>query len=264
MTRPTATKTKEPAAASAGKGAHPPRTPKQVAIEWVKTIVTVVAIWYVLQAMVVKSFRINSGSMEHTLLPGEWLFINRMVYGPQVPLLGLRLPAFRAPRPDDLVVFRSPVPVPFAMRLGIEPNVDVVKRLIGVPGDTLEMRGDSLFRNGGYVEEAYARHTDPTRDLPPMALGEILAWQRPLLVGSDSAYVPRLRHWGPLVLPAGGYFVMGDNREESVDSRFWGILPAENLKGPVSLIYFSYDPDSWRPLPFFTAIRWRRLLHRPR
>jgi signal peptidase I len=263
MTRPTATKTKELAAASAGKGAHPPRTPKQVAIEWVKTIVTVVAIWYVLQAMVVKSFRINSGSMERTLLPGEWLFINRMAYGPRVPLLGLHLPAFRDPRPDDLVVFRSPVPVPFAMRLGIEPNVDVVKRLIGVPGDTLAMRGDSLFRNGGYVMEAYARHTDPTRDLPPSALRDILSWQRPLLGEPDSAYVPHLRDWGPLVLPPDGYFVMGDNRDESVDSRFWGILPAEYLKGPVLLIYFSYDPESWRPLPFLAAIRWGRLLRRP-
>jgi signal peptidase I len=237
-----------------------PRTPKQVMIEWVKTIVTVVVIWYVLQAMVVKSFRINSGSMENTLLPGEWLFINRMVYGPRVPLFGLRLPAFREPRHDDLVVFHSPVPVPFAMRLGIEPNVDVVKRLVGVPGDTLEVRGDSLFRNGAYVPEPYAQYSSPGHDLPPAALGEILAWQRPLLARPDSGYVPHLGNWGPLVLPPGGYFVMGDNRDESVDSRFWGVLPEENLKGPVALIYFSYDPDHWRPLPFFTAIRWGRLL----
>jgi signal peptidase I len=240
-----------------------PKTPRQVLIEWVKTIAIALVIWFVLQSMLVKSFRINSGSMENTLLPGEMLFVNRAVFGSQVPLVGYRFPAFREPRHDDLVVFFSPVPVAFAAELGIEPQVDVVKRLIGVPGDTLAMRNDSLFRNGAYVPEPYAQHRDPTSAIPRHVLGTVLRWQRPQLVGADSAYVPSLRTWGPLVLPADRYFVMGDNRDESVDSRFWGFLPRENMKGPVLVIYFSYDPSSWRPLPFLTAIRWGRLLHHP-
>ena len=240
-----------------------PRPAKRVLVEWVKSIAIALLIWFVIQSMLVKSFRINSGSMENTLLPGEMLFVNRAVFGSRVPLVGFRFPAFREPRHDDLVVFYSPVPVAFAAELGIEPKVDVVKRLIGVPGDTLAMRGDSLFRNGRYLPEPYARHTDPLSALPSYVLGTILRWQRPHLIGADSAYVPGLRDWGPLVLPPGSYFVMGDNRDESVDSRYWGFLPRENIKGPVLFIYFSYDPSSWHPLPFLTAIRWGRLLHKP-
>jgi len=241
----------------------PPRTPKQTLVEWVKTIAVALVIWFVLQSMLVKSFRINSGSMENTLLPGEMLFVNRAIFGSQVPLVGYRFPAFREPRHDDLVVFYSPVSLAFAAELGIEPKVDVVKRLIGVPGDTLAMRGDSLFRNGRYVPEPYAQHRDPLAAIPSHVLGTVLEWQRPHLLGADSAYVPQLRTWGPLVLPPESYFVMGDNRDESVDSRFWGFLPRANIKGPVLFIYFSYDPSSWRPLPFLTAIRWSRLLRHP-
>jgi len=241
-----------------------PRTPKQSLVEWVKTIAIALVIWFVLQSMLVKSFRINSGSMENTLRPGEMLFVNRAIFGSQVPLIRYRFPAFREPRHDDLVVFYSPVSEAFAAELGIEPKVDVVKRLIGVPGDTLAMRGDSLFRNSRYVPEPYAQHRDPLSAIPSHVLGTVLAWQRPHLVDPDSAYIPSLRTWGPLVLPPGSYFVMGDNRDESVDSRFWGFLPRANIKGPVLFIYFSYDPSSWRPLPFLTAIRWNRLLRHPK
>ncbi len=245
--------------------ADPPRTrpPKRALVEWVKSIAIALLIWFVIQSMLVKSFRINSGSMENTLLPGEMLFVNRAVFGSRVPLIGFRFPAFRQPRHDDLVVFYSPVRVAFAAELGIEPKVDVVKRLIGVPGDTLAMRDDSLFRNGRYVPEPYAQHRDPQSAIPSHVLGTVLQWQRPHLIGTDSAYVPGLRDWGPLVLPARSYFVMGDNRDESVDSRFWGFLPRESIKGPVLFIYFSYDPSSWHPLPFLTAIRWGRLLRHP-
>jgi signal peptidase I len=141
--------------------------------------------------------------------------------------------------------------------------VDVVKRLIGIPGDTLEMRGDSLFRNGRYVAEPYVRHTNPQSALPSPVVGTVLRWQRPHLIGADSAYTPGLRNWGPLVLPPRSYFVMGDNRDESVDSRFWGFLPRDNIKGATAFIYFAYDPSSWRPLPLVTAIRWGRILRRP-
>ena len=239
---------------------HPP---KRVLLEWVKSLAIAFVIWFVLQAMVVKSFRITSGSMETTLLPGDWLFINRVSYGGQVPLLGFHVPGLRAPRHDDLVVFRSPVSDAFAAELGIEAHVDVVKRLIGIPGDTLEMRSDSLFRNGRYVPEPYAQHLDPQAAIPPFVLRDVLGWQRPQLTGADSAYVPGLRTWGPLVLPPKSYFVMGDNRDESVDSRYWGFLPRANLMGAVMITYFSYDPSSWHPLPFLTAIRWGRILRKP-
>jgi signal peptidase I len=239
------------------------RPAKHALLEWIKTIAVALALWFVLQSMLVKSFRITSGSMEATLLPGDMVFINRALYGAEVPLLGFRFPAFRAPRHDDLVVFRSPVTDAFAAELGIEAHVDVVKRLIGVPGDTLAMRGDSLFRNGRYVAEPYTQHTNPEAAVPRSVLRDVLDWQRPTLIAGDSAYVPGLRNWGPLVVPPQDYFVMGDNRDESVDSRFWGFLPRENLMGATLFTYFSYDPSSWRPLPFVTAIRWGRILRRP-
>lgn len=258
-----------------GKGGgrqHQPTGPKeraqsargqQVAREWIRTIAVAVALWFVIQAMIAKSFYISSGSMEGTLLPGDAVFVNRALYGARVPLTALQLPAIRDPRAGDIVVFRSPVSRPFAAKLGIEPDVDVVKRIIGVPGDTLEMRRDSVFRNGRHLPEPYARGGDPQPPFPPSVLEDILRWQRPHPIGVASDYVPSPHDWGPLVVPADGYFVMGDNRGQSVDSRYWGFLPRENIRGAMLIIYFSYNPASWRPLPFLTAIRWWRLLLRP-
>jgi len=234
----------------------PKQSFNQWLLGWIKSIAIALVIWFVLQAMVLKSFRIISDSLEPTLLVGDWLFINKAVYGAQIPLIGVRTPALREPRPGELIVLR-----------GIEePILTIVKRVIGVAGDTLEMRSDSIFRNNEYLPEPYVHHVDPTARMDALQRQRSRAWQLPHLVDTvdKEDYLPDLRDWGPFVIPEGHLFTMGDNRDHSYDGRHWGFLPRLNLIGHPMFIYFSYDPNHWRPLPFITAIRWNRLFRRPR
>jgi signal peptidase I len=226
------------------------------ALGWAKSIVIAFVIWFFLQAFLLKSFMIISDSLEPTLHVGDALFINKALYGARVPLTNLRTPAIRDPRHGDLIVFE-----------GIEePVLTIVKRVIGVAGDTLQMKHDSLFRNGEYVPEPYVRHVDPTARMDQAQRLRSRAWQLPHLVDTvdKESYLPDLRDWGPFVVPEGHVFGMGDNRDASYDGRHWGFLPRENIQGHPMFIYYSYDPNHWRPFPFVTAIRWNRLLHRPR
>lgn len=230
------------------------QSPGRKVLEWLKSIAIALAIWFVLQAMLIKAFHIPSGSMERTILVGDFLFVNKALYGSQVPLTNVRLPAFREPRRDDIVVFESVE----------QQGLDVVKRVLAVPGDTLEMRRDSLFRNGALLQEPYVQHLNPLAQMDDVQRQMSRRWQTPYLLERDTAsYLPSLRTWGPLVVPSHSYFVMGDNRDESYDSRYWGFLPRENIKGSPLFIYYSFDKASWRPLPYVTAIRWERLLRRP-
>lgn len=222
------------------------------ALGWVKSIVVALLVWFALSTFLVKAFRISSGSMERTLLVGDFLFVNKALYGAEVPLLGKHLPAVREPRRGDIVVFRSP----------IEDSI-LVKRLIGAPGDTVGMVDGRVSRNGQLLDEPYVVRTE----LPPEALRPEpeMRWQLPYLTGTETAsYQPTVRTWGPLVVPRDSFLMLGDNRDGSRDSRFWGFVPRRNIQGSPLLIYFSYDPGHWRPLPFITAIRWNRLLTRPR
>ncbi len=228
----------------------------QWALGWAKSIAIALVIWFVLQALAVKSFRIISDSLEPTLLVGDWLFINKALYGAEIPLTGLRTPAFREPRAGELIVLK-----------GIEdPPLTIVKRVMGVAGDTLQMRHDSIFRNNEYLPEPYARYVDPTARMDQAQRLRSRAWQLPHLVDTidTDSYLPDLRDWGPFVIPEGHLFTMGDNRDHSYDGRHWGFLPRQNVIGHPMFIYFSYDPSHWRPLPFITAVRWKRILHRPK
>ena len=220
---------------------------------WAKSICVALLVWFTLSTFLVKAFRISSGSMENTLLVGDFLFVNKALYGAEVPLLGKHLPAVREPQRGDIVVFRSP----------IEDSI-LVKRLIGAPGDTVGMVDGRVIRNGQPLVEPYAVRTE----LPPEALRpepEMRSWQLRFVTGKDAAtYHPTVRDWGPLVVPPDSFLMLGDNRDGSRDSRFWGFVPRRNIQGSPFVIYFSYDPGHWRPLPFITAIRWGRLLTRPR
>jgi signal peptidase I len=193
--------------------------------------------------------------MEGTLLVGDVLFVARPLYGAEVPFTERHLPALREPRLGDIVIFES-----------VEtPGLEVVKRLIGIPGDTLGIQGGDLFRNGLPVGEPYAVRSRPAELDPPEFREAIRRWQEVRLVGPWSApYRPDRDNWAPLVVPRDSLFVMGDNRDDSWDSRFWGFLPRQNLRGAPLVIYYSHDPVSWRPLPLLTATRWARLFTRPR
>lgn len=205
---------------------------------------------------VIKTFFIPSGSMEDTLLVGDHLFVNRFIFGHGTSALGGNLLPARPAKRGDIVVFRSPE----------RPTVDLVKRLIGLPGDTIQIVNKVLFVNGQRVSDgAYVEHKDP-RVFPPL---QFLDEQR------------RLRdNFGPLTVPAGEYFCMGDNRDYSHDSRFWGSVPARYLKGRAFLIYWSFgggtSDGTWRGagaklrevantvFGFATKTRWSRTFHLPR
>ena len=221
---------------------------------WAGSIAVAVGIWIVLRSYLIEAFRIPSASMENTLLVGDFLFVSKVIYGGEfeVPLIGFRCcraPSFAEPQRDGIVVFRS-----------VEdstPNLNIVKRVIGVAGDTLQMVHDTVYRNGRRLDEPYALHLLEQSREPDFRLAQIRAWQLPHYVGRDAAhYHPTTHDWGPIVAPAAHYFVMGDNRDESYDSRFWGFLPRSHIVGRPVIIYFSVATDPLR-------IRWNRLLRRP-
>jgi signal peptidase I len=222
--------------------------------EWTKSILIAVVVWLLLRTFLVEAFRIPSGSMENTLLIGDFLFVNKAVYGAEVPFTGRHLPAFREPVRGDVLVFDSVE----------EEGLKVVKRLIGMPGDTLAMKGSVLQRNGVAVDEPYVRHDNPSKSESPEFRQKMRDWQVRHLVGDTTGYLPDLQDWGPVVVPTDSFFMMGDNRDLSYDGRYWGFLPRANVRGTPLIIYYSYDPGSWKVLRPITAIRWSRLFSRPR
>lgn len=222
--------------------------------EWAKSIAVALVVWLFLRTFLLEAFHIPSGSMERTLLVGDVLFVNKAVFGAEVPLIGVRLPAFREPVRGDILVFDSVE----------DEGLKVVKRLIGIPGDTLAMEKGALIRNGQRVDEPYILHTNPQWIGEPQQQEQMRSWQVKHLVGkSADRYHPDPQNWGPIVVPADSFFMMGDNRDSSYDGRFWGFLPRKNVRGTPLLIYYSYDPQGWRPLPILTQIRWSRLLSTP-
>jgi signal peptidase I len=226
--------------------------------EWMRVFPAAVALFLVLRAVLVEAYKIPSGSMESTLLVGDFLLVNKLVYGATVPLAKMKLPALREPKRGDVLVFEWPV----------DPTKNFVKRLIALPGDTVSMQQGVLLLNGLEQDERYVVHTDPGVD--PVA--EDFRWQRSYLVRTAAAaqatgagrYRPSRNNWGPLVVPDGHYFVLGDNRDNSLDSRYWGFVPDSLVRGTPMLVYYSYAPDSTSTAPWFTNIRWRRLGERIR
>lgn len=223
--------------------------------DWAKSIAVALVVWFFLRTFLVEAFRIPSGSMENTLLVGDFLFVNKLLYGAEVPLLHKRLPAIREPKRDEIVVFDSVE----------EEGLKVVKRLIGMPGDTLAMSDGQLIRNGQRVQEPWVIRSDPSAHADPLQREQMRRWQLGHLVpGVDpDQYRPDLNNWGPIVVPADSYFMMGDNRDGSYDGRYWGFLPRLNVRGKPLLVYYSFDGSTYKPLPFFTSIRWGRIFSIP-
>jgi signal peptidase I len=217
------------------------------ALEWVKSLAVALLLFFVLRSFVVQTFVITSGSMEDTLLVGDMLLVNRASIGSRVPLLGARIPGYSEPRRGDILVFDPPH----------EDTLMLIKRLLGLPGDTLEMRDRVLYVNGTPLEEPYLKHDAVEDERHPW-----MAWQRDYLApGVDrGTYNPSRDNWGPLVIPEGHYFMLGDNRERSLDSRYWGLLERWRLEGRAVFTYFSYNRDSYRPFPAIREIRWSRIL----
>jgi signal peptidase I len=232
------------------------RTFHQKAKGWDTSVVVAVLIWIVLRSYLIEAFRIPSASMENTLLVGDFLFVNKAIYGGELEIPGtrlrfLRVPGYAEPGRGGIVVFRS-----------VEdstPNLNIVKRVIGAGGDTLRMVHDTVYRNGQRLDEPYALHLAGGSEADPdFRLQQMRGWQVRYYIGRDSArYHPTTHDWGPVVVTPGHFFVMGDNRDESYDSRFWGFLPRAHIVGKPLVLYLSIATDPLR-------IRWNRILRQPR
>ncbi|MGH7717240.1 MAG: signal peptidase I, partial [Gemmatimonadaceae bacterium] len=162
--------------------------------EWAKSFLIAFALFLVIRTFAVEAFKIPTGSMERTLLVGDFLLVNKAVYGAEVPLMGRHLPAFERPERGDIIVFEWPE----------DRSKNFVKRLIGLPGDTLQMNAGQLLLNGEPVQEGYVVHTEPNSD----PSGEEFRWQRDFLVKRAEAsipYHPSRNNWGPLVVPGKSY-----------------------------------------------------------
>jgi signal peptidase I len=232
--------------------------------ESVKSLAGAILIYLVVNTFLIAAYRIPSGSMIPTLLVGDWLFVNRAVYGPHIPFTSSHLPSFSEPRRGEVIVFVSPHQPDLAAG-GEDPTPTLVKRMVGMPGDTLFMRQGVLYVNGVPQRQGFGAASRPgPATSQPNDTSDLMAWQHGIELkqsrfGAAPAQ-PTHDAWGPLLIPPGSYFMMGDNRYESKDSRYWGVVPRENIRGRPMFVYYSYNADdSDRPLPFLTDIRWGRI-----
>lgn len=219
----------------------------RTAWEWCRSALIAFALFLVIRAFLVEAFTIPTASMEKTLLVGDFLVVNKAVYGAEVPGTSLRLPAFRELERGDVIVFTPPH----------DPGRNYVKRVVGVPGDVIEMRAKTLYLNHARVDEPYVRHVDPRRD----EFHPDMAWQADFLSGNHEAapYRPTRDNWGPIQVPGHGYFVLGDNRDNSEDSRYWGFVDKDSVRGRPWFVYYSFDASSDGEAPWVRDVRWGRI-----
>lgn len=211
----------------------------------VRYVATLAAIVLFIRVFLMGNYVIDSGSMENTLLVGDFLAVNKLAIGPRIPFTDIRIPGYSEPGRGEVLVFDP----------HHEENMTIVKRVVGMPGDTLEMRDKVLYLNGAVHDEPYVETGGP-RDYHEPGM----RWQNGFLLGgARDDYLGTWDNWGPLVVPADHYFMLGDNRDDSIDSRLWGFLEGWRFKGRVAFIYFSYDRDSYRPFPWITEVRGSRI-----
>jgi signal peptidase I len=216
--------------------------------EGVKAISTAIVLFLLIRTFLVEAFKIPTGSMENTLLVGDFLLVNKAVYGAEIPVTHTRLPGLTEPHRNDVIVFLPPH----------DPTKNYVKRIVGIGGDTLQMRDKLLYLNGEPQHESWARNIDPFTDPSDPRM----RWQRDYLVKpvrNRRDYRPTRDNWGPLVVPRDKYFALGDNRDNSEDSRYWGFFDQSAIKGRPIFVYYSFARDPLDPFSWLTDVRWTRI-----
>ena len=228
---------------------------KSIAREYFESLVIAVVLALFIRTFVVQAFKIPTGSMEQNLLIGDHLLVNKFVFGPAMWPIERALLPIGTIRRRDVLVFKYPE----------EPDRDFIKRVIGLPGETLEVREKKVYINGAPLDEPYAHYLTPAAD--ESQYHEV------------TSFDVRERY-GPVTVPPNQYFMMGDNRDNSQDSRYWGFLPRENIKGRALIIYWSYEAERQDYqdegagatikglasvfIHFFTRTRWDRMLRQIR
>jgi len=184
--------------------------------EYAESIAIAVLLALVIRSYLVQAFKIPSGSMEDTLAIGDHLLVSKFIYGTKIPFLDKRVLTIRDPRQGDVIVFEYPE----------DPSKDFIKRVIGIPGDVVEGKEKKVYVNGKPYENPHEVHKE--KDIIPKEMN------------------PR-DTFGPITVPAGSYFVMGDNRDRSYDSRFWKFVRRDQIKGLAFIKYWSWDREKLRP-----------------
>ena len=212
-----------PETAAEATEAKPKR--KSALREYVEAIGIAVLLALVIRTFVVQAFTIPSGSMMDTLLVGDYILVNKFLFGAELPFTDWRMPGLRDPHRGDIIVFKYPQ----------DEKRDFIKRIIGTPGDSIQIRGRQVYVNGTPLVEPYTKFADGARAVQDGYCGYSYGCQ-------------------PTTVPPDSYFVMGDNRDNSQDSRYWGFVKRDKIKGKAFLTYWSWDGDHcW--------LRWWRLAH---
>jgi len=197
------------------------KTKKHVIREYAESIVIAVVMALIIKAFVIQAFKIPSGSMIPTLKIGDHILVNKFIYGTKLPFTDRIIIPLKRPNRGDIIVFKFPD----------DEKKDFIKRVIGLPGDIVEIKGKGVYINGSPIDDSYAVHSDP--------------------MVYPSGIQPR-DNFGPLTVPQDSYFVMGDNRDFSLDSRYWGFVKLNKIKGKAFIIYWSWNGEErW--------VRWNRM-----
>jgi len=224
---------------------------KQKTLREVRSWVIAIIIILILRGLIVQTFNVPTGSMKDTILIGDFLIVNRLKYGIKLPFTDKYLIRYNKPEKGEIIVFRYPLG-----GNGIFNNTNFVKRCVAVAGDTVYIEHKTLFVNGENVNADYVLHKDP-REYPSINIEKTLfqkLWEQRKLKN-----YPHVRdNFGPIVIPENNVFAMGDNRDKSDDSRFWGPVPINNISGTPLLIYWSWKPQV--PITsLFRKVRWKRI-----
>ncbi len=202
---------------------------KSLVREYSEAIIIAVLLALFIRAFVVQAFKIPSGSMKSTLLVGDHILVNKFIYGIRLPIVNKELIHIKDPKRFDIVVFQYPV----------DPTKDFIKRVIGLPGDTVQIKDKQVYVNNQLLTEPYITHSD-NKVLP--------------------ANISPRDNMAPIVVPSNSLFVMGDNRDESYDSRFWKFVDMNDLRGEAFIIYWSWNSDGEATLsPSESYVRWNRI-----
>ncbi len=199
------------------------KTKKGALRENIEAIIIAVILALFIRAFVVQAFKIPSGSMKQTLLIGDHILVNKFIYGVKIPFSDITVVPVKNPKRGDIIVFKFPE----------DPDKDFIKRVVGVSGDVVEIRNKQVYINDMLLNQDHGIYTDPH-----------------IIPG---AFQPR-DNLGPVTVPHASLFVMGDNRDHSYDSRFWGFVDLKAVKGKAFIIYWSWDSDDF-------GVRWNRLGH---
>ena len=199
------------------------KTKKGALRENIEAIIIAVILALFIRTFVVQAFKIPSGSMKQTLLIGDHILVSKFIYGVKIPFSDITVIPIKKPKRGDIIVFKFPE----------DPNKDFIKRVIGVAGDVVEVRNKQVYINNMLLNHDHGIHTDPH-----------------IIPG---VFQPR-DNFGPVTVPPASLFVMGDNRDHSYDSRFWGFVDLKAVKGKAFIIYWSWDSDDF-------GVRWNRLGH---